>query len=176
LLITTAAKFGIVERMGSRIRITNYAVNIFSPESQTARKAALWGAIRGTDLFSLLLKEERGGGPEALHRKLVELGFTPPAAERALAAYREGVQFARNPPRGSLNERHGDWKQRPKSPSAGGSRDMTAMVIVPAGVSLVDTGVIVGAHLTAEADLDALIDALEATRSRLRATNQSSSY
>jgi hypothetical protein len=41
-------------------------------------------------------------------------------------------------------------------------------MIVPADVAVVENGVIVGAHLTAEADLDALIAALEAIRGHLK--------
>jgi len=167
-LITTAAKFGIIERDGRRLRLTRRAATIFSPEHHMERKAALWEAINGNEVFSLLVREERAQGTEALQPKLLSLGFTPAAAERALAAYRESVEFARKPPRGPFGEHAAGWDLRPKRARVGGSHELSAILIVPADVAVVENGVIVGAHLTAEADLDALIAALEAIRGHLK--------
>lgn len=94
-LISALHKYGLLERDGDGIKISERALKILHPHSDTEKQQALRDAANEPPLFVEL--NERFPGPipneELLRNYLVRKGFSPNAVTGVIRAYRETSEF-----------------------------------------------------------------------------------
>jgi hypothetical protein len=95
-VIAALSSYGLLEHVDGDYRVSDLAMQVLHPETDTERAAALKEALKSPSLFAELL--ERYGnstpGKENLRTYLVRRGFSTKAANAASSAYLDSVEFA----------------------------------------------------------------------------------
>lgn len=89
--ISALHKYGLLQRDGEEIKISDRAMRILHPQSPEERATAIREAGSEPELFRELAERFPGRLPneELLRNYLVRRGFAPPAASHVILAYRE---------------------------------------------------------------------------------------
>jgi hypothetical protein len=94
--ISALNKYGLLERTGDEIKVSERALSILHPHSDDERAAAIRQAAGEPQLFAEL--NERFPSPpfpseDLLRNYLIRKGFTPPAVTGVILAYRDTIEF-----------------------------------------------------------------------------------
>lgn len=94
--ISAVLKFGLLERNGEEVRISDRAMRILHPHSPEEKAAAIREAATEPPLFRELAEKFPGRLPadEILRNHLIRNGFAPAAVSSVILAYRETIEFA----------------------------------------------------------------------------------
>lgn len=94
--ISALHKYGLLERVGDEVRVSERAMRILHPESPDERRAAILEAAREPELFAELSERFPGRMPndELLRNYLIRRGFAPAAVTAVILAYRETSEMA----------------------------------------------------------------------------------
>jgi hypothetical protein len=89
--ISALHKYGLLERAGDEVKISDRMMRILHPQTATERSTALSEAARSVPLFAELDERFPGRMPndELLRNYLVRKGFAPAAVSSVILAYRE---------------------------------------------------------------------------------------
>lgn len=108
-------QFGLIEGISEKTRISDLALRILEPESETEKSSALRFAARQPDVFKTLLERYDGRIPtvdEPIRSFLIrELGFSKAGAEVCLSAFRKTLDFV------------GDFSIEGSAPSVNGGNE-----------------------------------------------------
>lgn len=93
--ISALHKYGLLDRDGDEIRVSDRAMKILHPHSPDERAAAIRDAASAPPLFSELSERFPGALPseELLRNYLVRRGFAPGAVSSVILAYRETLEL-----------------------------------------------------------------------------------
>lgn len=94
--ISALHKYGLLEKVGEEIKVSDRALRILHPHNEEEKKAAIREAAMDPPLFAELAEKFPGRIPtdELLRNYLVRNGFAPAAVTSVVLAYRETSQFA----------------------------------------------------------------------------------
>jgi hypothetical protein len=94
--ISALHKYGLLERAGDEVKISDRALRILHPESLEERATAILEAAREPPLFSELAERFPGRVPndDLLRNYLIRRGFAPSAVTAVTVAYRETSEMA----------------------------------------------------------------------------------
>lgn len=94
-LIAALIQYGLLEQVGKELRVSQLAMQYLHPESEEEKKAALRKAAAEPALFGRLEEKFPGGTPsdELVLNYLARQRFLPQAAQKALRAYRDTIEF-----------------------------------------------------------------------------------
>jgi hypothetical protein len=89
--ISALHKYGLLDRVGDQVKISDRALRILHPESAAERKAAISEAAGEPTLFGELAERFPGRMPsdELLRNYLIRRGFAPGAVTAVITAYQE---------------------------------------------------------------------------------------
>lgn len=95
-VIGTLTRYGLLEGRGDEIKISNVAMAILRPHSEQEKIDAVRTAARSPELFQDLGEKFPGSAPgnELLRNYLIRRGFSEQAADIAILAYKETLEFA----------------------------------------------------------------------------------
>ena len=179
--ISALNKYGLLDRAGDEIKVSERALRILHPHSAEERAAAIKEAASEPPLFAELNERFHGRmpGDELLRNYLIRNGFAPAAVTPVMAAYRETSEmaereghvddFPREPTREhddmpSLQERQGSAAQR-EAADAGHGRTFTPVSGVPFEITYTPGGKIrISGELTSRERADEFIQAIEALK------------
>lgn len=106
--VSALHKYGLLERVGDELKVSELAMRILHPQSADERIAAIREAADGPPLFGELKDRFPGRMPseELLRNYLVRKGFAPTAVSSVILAYRETLELVEQEHRGhdSLRE------------------------------------------------------------------------
>jgi hypothetical protein len=93
--ISALNKYGLLERLGDEVKISERALRIMHPNSAAERRDALQEAASGPALFAELKERFPGRLPneEVLKNYLIRKNFAPAATSAVLLAYRKTIEF-----------------------------------------------------------------------------------
>lgn len=93
--ISAVLKFGLLERSGEEVRISDRAMRILHPRSSEEKAEAIREAAGEPQLFRELSEKFPGRLPadEILRNHLIRSGFAPAAVSSVILAYRETIEF-----------------------------------------------------------------------------------
>jgi hypothetical protein len=94
--ISALHKYGLLDRVGDEIKVSDRALRILHPESPEERRTAILEAAREPPLFGELAERFPGRMPsdELLRNYLIRRGFAPGAVTAVVTAYRETSEIA----------------------------------------------------------------------------------
>lgn len=94
--ISALHKYGLLDRVGDEVKVSERALRIMHPNSAEERTTAIAEAAREPELFSELNERFPGQMPndEVLKNYLIRKGFAPSALPSVLLAYRKTIEFA----------------------------------------------------------------------------------
>ncbi len=95
-VISALNKYGLLERSGSDIKISERALKILHPHSEEERAQAIQEAANEPQLFAALNERFPGMSPpndELLRNYLIRSGFSTSAISAAILAYRETAEL-----------------------------------------------------------------------------------
>lgn len=92
----TLTRYGLLEGRGDEIKISDTAMAILRPHSDQEKRDAIRAAARCPELFRDLGEKFPGSAPgsELLRNYLIRNNYSEQAAEIAILAYRETLEFA----------------------------------------------------------------------------------
>lgn len=93
--VSALAKYGLIERTGDELKVSERALRILHPHSPGERAQAIRDAAREPALFNELTERFPGRAPndDLLRNYLVRNGFAPSAVQAVILAYRETSDF-----------------------------------------------------------------------------------
>lgn len=94
--ISALHKYGLLEKIGDEIKVSDRALRIMHPHSPEERRAAIRDAAMEPSLFAELAERFPGAMPndELLRNYLIRKGFAPAAVSGVILAYRDTSEFA----------------------------------------------------------------------------------
>src|SRR5262249_6738441 len=94
--ISALHKYGLLDRVGDEVKISDRALRILHPESPEERGEAILEAAREPSLFGELAERFPGRMPsdDLLRNYLIRHGFAPAAVTAVIVAYRETSEIA----------------------------------------------------------------------------------
>jgi hypothetical protein len=94
--ISALHKYGLLDRVGDEVKVSDRALRILHPESLEERAAAIVEAAREPPLFGELAERFPGRVPndDLLRNYLIRRGFAPSAVAAVIVAYRETSDMA----------------------------------------------------------------------------------
>lgn len=94
--ISALHKYGLLERDGDEVKVSQRALRILHPHSPEEKLAAIHEAAEAPQLFAELAERFPGRLPneDLLRNYLVRKGFAPSAISAVILAYRDTVEFA----------------------------------------------------------------------------------
>jgi hypothetical protein len=94
--ISALSKYGLLERHGDDLRISERGMSILHPHEPSERAGAIGEAAVGPKLFAELRERFPGAAPsqDLLRNYLVRKGFLPSAVKAVVLSYRETCDFA----------------------------------------------------------------------------------
>lgn len=135
--IATLNQYGLLEREGKELRVSELARSYLYPQSEAEKQAAVMRAAGSPGLFKQLGEQYSGGAPndELVMNFLQRNGFTDQSARQALRAYRETSEFVENEC-GHLTEESQSAAQEDESkedqqPIAAASEPLQASKVAP---------------------------------------------
>lgn len=95
-LIGTLTRYGLLEGRGDEIKLSDAAMAILHPHSDQEKRDAIRAAARSPELFRELEEKFSGSTPgnELLRNYLIRKSFSEQAADIAILAYKETLEFA----------------------------------------------------------------------------------
>jgi len=93
--ISAIGKYGLLERVGDGMKLSERAMSIIAPHNQAEKAQAIRDAAREPKLFAELLDRFPPPlpGDEVLRNYLIRSGFVPVAVSAAVLAYRETMDL-----------------------------------------------------------------------------------
>jgi hypothetical protein len=120
--ISALGKYGLLERIGEEIKVSERALRILHPHSPEERSAAIQEAASQPPLFAELSERFPGRIPsdDLLRNYLIRNGFAPSAVSAVIVAYRETSEMAEREGRmhDSLREQTQEHAAMPHQTSA----------------------------------------------------------
>ena len=94
-LIAALIQYGLLEKQGKELRVSQLAMMYLHPESPDERKEAIRKAAASPELFGRLAEKYPGSTPSdgLILNFLVRQGFLEKAAVQAIRVYRETIEF-----------------------------------------------------------------------------------
>jgi hypothetical protein len=94
--VSALQKYGLLEKSGEGLRVSERALRILHPHSEAERRAAIREAAFDPPLFAELAEKFPGRMPneELLRNYLIRAGFAPAAVSHVILAYRETSLYA----------------------------------------------------------------------------------
>jgi len=94
--VSALQKYGLLEKSGEGLRVSERALRILHPHNEEERRAAIREAAFDPPLFAELAEKFPGRMPneELLRNYLIRSGFAPAAVSHVILAYRETSSFA----------------------------------------------------------------------------------
>lgn len=171
-VLSALSKFNLLEGRGDNTRVSDLAVQIIAhPSGSNERWTALEIAALSPDLFVELDQRAPGGraSDQAIRSYLLTRKFIPAAADAALRAYRETMQFLEEeqPPQQMAQEAGTIEQTLPKVQMAAGSLPISTTVKPPTDdfqISISSDRIVIAATLTNQAKADDLIAKLAALK------------
>lgn len=96
--LSAAIKYGLLEKAGDDLRVSDRAVAILHPHSPEERAAAIHAAATAPALFAELLDHFKGGLPsdDSLRAYLVRRGFAQSALTSVIQAFRDTISLVKD--------------------------------------------------------------------------------
>ncbi len=94
--ISTLAKYGLIERAGEELKVSDRSLRIIHPHSDLERVKAIKEAASEPELFAELFERFSGTIPndELLRNVLARKSFVPSAVSTVILSFRETLEFA----------------------------------------------------------------------------------
>jgi hypothetical protein len=110
--ISALHKYGLLDRVGDEVKVSERALRILHPHSAEERAAAIQDAAREPPLFAELNERFPGKMPsdDLLRNYLIRNGFAPGAVTAVITAYRETSEMADREGRAHDSSREQTWE------------------------------------------------------------------
>jgi hypothetical protein len=190
--ISALHKYGLLDKVGDEVKISDRAMRILHPHSPEEKAAAIKDAAMEPALFAELAERFPGVFPsdEILRNFLIRGGFAPAAVSSVILAYRDTVELAEREGGGyggsrnlpairEIDESMNAPTSQPFSPASADNALKMQPNERPLGRYDFEGGgyvrIIAGGHVDTEAALDMAETLLQLKRKEIRARNASSS-
>lgn len=124
-LLASLLEYGLLEKRGLNVKVSELAVQIIHPVSEAQKLEALRRAASRPKLFAELLKSHAECGLSVLTANLIHRDFTPESAKKTAMVFRENLEFAKlnqwnySPsPENASNDEDDDFDDEPEEASA----------------------------------------------------------
>lgn len=125
--LSALKKYGLIEDLGTEVRISERGLKIVRPVSDDERQAAINEAALAPDLFREIRKAYPDASDDSLRARLLREGYSEDGAKRAIAAYRDtaavakldDVEYPGDEDEGNEGERRDRNQERRRSKGSG---------------------------------------------------------
>lgn len=136
--ISALAKYGLIERSGEELKVSERALRIIHPNTPTERSEAINEAARDPALFSELFERFDGRMPneDLLRNYLARKSFVPAAISMIVLGFRETLEFVRQESSVYDSPRVIEPENTPMSSPIGTQQAVKAPPVVPQALAL----------------------------------------
>jgi hypothetical protein len=93
--LSALKKYGLVEEHGKGVRVSDLAIKALHPADEREYVDAMREAAQRVDLFREIYTTMPEGSDNAIASMLIKRGFSAPAAQQAIGAYRDTMALAK---------------------------------------------------------------------------------